>query len=461
MDKCIYCFKKYTERGIGLHIKSCKKKIIKNENKNVITILDDDVKNIGINKLNIDLLRYIYSFYEEPYDKFCTYKRYLNSIFNISYVSKYFYKTFMIGREKLLLFKGLYYEQCGKFICKSTAKNEYNLKENDLEYHIHYKMVKNPYYSSSSAMKLYKLTDILDFLYYKYGNEKNYELLLNEEIEKKELAKEKSEILKTKRKINYDNLFQKYNLGINHIIYQKFLSYVNSGTPGVKKIEKEIIDYIEKDGRKSNLLTLLQQNNIVYRETSVLKEYIEGTKDIFDAYNSITETWIRENKLKDAFENNGLIFNEYVNNEKKEEEMINFYIFENKYTINEIINTIIGKEERKRELKTKLELHGLKLRNDSELCWNYIEYNDGDLDYIVDTMIEMDFYYKFTNYQSFYKKCKYDLYDDDYISISYEAKKMALKSWCKKIGNYEDVIKVSYFPKSLYNNAFKIFYNKI
>lgn len=57
-------------------------------------------------------------------------------------------------------------------------------------------------------------------------------------------------------------------------------------------------------------------------------------------------------------------------------------------------------EERKNILIDKLAAHGLQLRDDSVLCNSYIDRGRGDLNKIVKTMKEMDWYYKNTDYSS-------------------------------------------------------------
>ena len=62
---------------------------------------------------------------------------------------------------------------------------------------------------------------------------------------------------------------------------------------------------------------------------------------------------------------------------------------------------------RTEELTNLLNEYGCKLRSDSRLCSDYIK-NGGDVNYVVRTMIEMNFYFNFTNYAD-----EYDRYCED------------------------------------------------
>ena len=62
------------------------------------------------------------------------------------------------------------------------------------------------------------------------------------------------------------------------------------------------------------------------------------------------------------------------------------------------------KQKRYDELVNKLGQHGLPLREDSRLCEEYIERGVGNIDHIVETMIEMNFYFQHTDYRQIYRE---------------------------------------------------------
>ena len=68
------------------------------------------------------------------------------------------------------------------------------------------------------------------------------------------------------------------------------------------------------------------------------------------------------------------------------------------------------KAEREEELRQRLAMHGLKLREDSQLCEAYISDNEGSIDEIVDTMREMGWFFKCTAYDNL----RHFEYDDDW-----------------------------------------------
>lgn len=79
-------------------------------------------------------------------------------------------------------------------------------------------------------------------------------------------------------------------------------------------------------------------------------------------------------------------------------------------------------------LYNRLQEHNLKIRDDSELCKNYIDNNDGNIDDVVDMMIEMNWFCKYTNYNNYYRNI--DTYDR--IKKSFEAKNMVIEKYIKE-----------------------------
>lgn len=63
-------------------------------------------------------------------------------------------------------------------------------------------------------------------------------------------------------------------------------------------------------------------------------------------------------------------------------------------------------EIRENRLKSALKHLGLKLRDDSRLCYDYIENNVGDIDEIVQTMCEMKYLFDYCQIRSVMKKLK-------------------------------------------------------
>jgi hypothetical protein len=138
----------------------------------------------------------------------------------------------------------------------------------------------------------------------------------------------------------------------------------------------------------------------------------------------------------------------------------------------------IIKEINNRELLliSMLKKHNLQLRDDSLLCNNYIQNNIGDPEEIVKIMVEMDFYFKYTDYSdliyeytsNYIDYRKHYIYDDyGYFNIklsqkeknnlSEQAKKEALNQWCKNKLDYNNALSDNKLPLSLYDKV-KIFF---
>jgi len=121
--------------------------------------------------------------------------------------------------------------------------------------------------------------------------------------------------------------------------------------------------------------------------------------------------------------------------------------------------------------------HNLALRDDSTLCNKYIENNIGDVNEIVTIMVEMDFYFKYTQYSNILynqrsnyidNERSYRYYDWDYYitltskdktMLSTSAKKEALKLWCNKRKDCDDAISQPYLPRSLRDKVLEHFSN--
>jgi hypothetical protein len=467
MEKCIYCSKSYTVKGINLHKKKCKSKlelsILENnsnlkfdESKTTIKIIR---KNI-FDKLPDEMLIEIYKFLSIK-DDFCSYRIfYKKYLIPYARILKRFFNLFYPTQQEILNFKKNIYEEKENNICKTTAKNIYPLKDKELDELIHHKLVKNPHYSSSPPMKIYNVADILDYLEKTYGSKRLYYDKLLYESDKKSQNKDKNNSIKEKRKLIYDALMNKYNFDENSEIYIEHKGYIIKGTPGIKNVKTYIISYIQKEERKIALQERLTLENIVFRKHGIVIGYINENKySLENAFITLKNIQMRENLIKEEFTNQNLNFNE-EQKKYKERIMIEEYIFLDKTSLEEIINYIKVKEIRKTTLIAKLEEHGLQLRQDSEVCDNYINNNEQELDYVVNTMIEMDFYFKYTDYRDEFKNAKYEYggyyedgeYEYDYISVSKTAKRRALRTWCYKYKNYEEAIESAktYLPISLY-----------
>lgn len=94
--------------------------------------------------------------------------------------------------------------------------------------------------------------------------------------------------------------------------------------------------------------------------------------------------------------------------------------------------------ERKRALEEALARKGLSLREDSRLCSQHIEYGLCDVDEVVETMEEMEFFVNLTGYSRAFRVVRrenfpYDL-DRDWNSVL--AKRRALR-WLVRDGDEE------------------------
>lgn len=207
--KCEYCSYEYRKYSLKQHLLRCKSKI--EFDKNQIIKINSSKKFIEIYNKNISLfenlpneiIKLIVSYlFEGIKDEYSSHRRICNEYLNISYVSKRIYNIIYPSYEQILIFKNNLKEEKDKRICKTTAKSNYKLSESELENLIPYSLYSNPHYRTSSPMKLYQITDILDYMYNKYHSKQNHtnQLLIKEE--KKKNLRQKRYIALNNKKIN-------------------------------------------------------------------------------------------------------------------------------------------------------------------------------------------------------------------------------------------------------------------
>lgn len=113
-----------------------------------------------------------------------------------------------------------------------------------------------------------------------------------------------------------------------------------------------------------------------------------------------------------------------------------------------------AKDARKIELTAALADRGLELRPDSRLCEEYVERGRHTLEFVVDTMEEMRFFHRHTNYVEFMRDIK-DEYREcgerwDHDQVSEEAKQRALDDWTENGGQNDDTLGI--LPRSLHTH---------
>jgi hypothetical protein len=280
-----------------------------------------------------------------------------------------------------------------KLICKSEAITTFILKDNDIDT-LNYIEVQNPRFKCSPNMKLYSYFQIKKIFFEKYD-----------------------EII-TNNNIDCDN-------NIDDII----------------DIIKEIIKN-DKNNKKNILLDkLLLKMNIARNDVPVnlIKDYLDGKKGAKSSIENIKYKCILLEKMNDIDPK----IKKEINNYEMDEICKN--IISGKYTEQEIIILLSNKQKKREILKNELNKYNLKIRNDSVLCDNFIEGDDTyTLNELVNIMVEMDWYYKYTNYSKiikklyddfFHKQKSYGYYDEldeyDKMEISKNAKKLSLEQWIR------------------------------
>ena len=151
---------------------------------------------------------------------------------------------------------------------------------------------------------------------------------------------------------------------------------------------------------------MAKNNNIKFIQTFTIYKYINNNDSLEEAYQSLIDYNNRLDAITKVFSEKGIknsdisnIYDIYEISIRDEIDMYNDYLFNNKYTIDEIVNPILEQKTRKECLKNELNKYNIKLRDDSIMCSEYIKLNNRSLETVVTMMIEMDFFYKYTQYK--------------------------------------------------------------
>jgi len=484
---CEYCLKNYCNKSsLKKHFLICKAKkkhdeieIIKNNSGktfNETTIIN---YNCIIDKLPDDIIRLTMSFlhYDNKY-KYCSYRRVYNEYLNITYVSKRMYNLFNPSFEKIIEFKDNLEKERETRICKSTAKSTYNLKDYELDDLIEHYLVKNPHYSCARPMKIYQIADILDYLY----------VTCKTNVK---LPKDKKEFIQNNRIINFQKLMEPYGFTQNNTIYNNYYNdYIHKGQPSLKEIKSIIDYYIEQERRKTEITTWLNENDLnIFINHNIITNYINSidNKSLQKVIDQISGINNRTNEIKQLFVEKNMSFN-------SKKDIIDNYIEHNIGNALNIFECITGRENRKKAIEVaskekniiiagdnvkeyieynkgtlnniveyyvrKEEIKGIFNQNHySKLCNKYINTGKPSLEYIVETLTEINFYIKYTNYKQIFINIRMN--NNDYNDISNTVKHKALINWCKRFKSYEEAIsndknKVP-IPVSLYNKIYDIF----
>lgn len=299
MENCKNCNKEFTKRGIKLHLKKCDQVYLlikkkdeeqkEKDSKKIKIVFSHEKKlNLG-NYLHDDCVKIIYE-YLLLIDLNTSYYKLYNEINNISLVCKNFY----LNRPNIEYIKNNIKTEMKTKICRSWSTDIYGLTNEELDL-LNYNIVLSGW---SRTMHLFNIIDVKELAYRKYGTEYDYKKYLMDKENMKSMTKKEKEIIYNQRKIEYNNLFLKYNYENNHQlelekIYKHYFCYIKKGVPKINTIEEEII-------RKSELIEYINKNNINYFETEEVVCYINKIKNynIDVAINSLKDRMLKEKKYK-------------------------------------------------------------------------------------------------------------------------------------------------------------------
>lgn len=391
--QCEYCKNTYSKYGLKPHYNRCKEKAKYDHEQQMIEVAkkrfnenSNEEEKITLNTLPTELIFSITGFLFDKKDDFCSYRQFYKDYLNICLISKRFYNIFYPNPDIITSYMLNVSNESKKIICKSTAKNEYNLKEREID-EIDCEYVKNPHYSSSPPMRLYKIANILDYLRNKYGSKGLYDDFQKRENERKLLLKEKRDVIIKKRENLIDELQKKYK-NVYSFRYdddnEDYLSYISSGSPGIKTIETNIIEFVKKRNREESIRNRIKDIDL-YDFLNIVDKYIEGKNNYTEdeVFEIMTNAYNRYNNIKNEIESHNLNYIEQLNNERT---LIYNYIYYNNHTIEEIINHIMAKQNRRINIINEFSKNNLHFEYTNEII-RFIECNEGSFEEIVSKLL--------------------------------------------------------------------------
>jgi hypothetical protein len=233
---------------------------------------------------------------------------------------------------------------------------------------------------------------------------------------------------------------------VKHNGFEKFLEQK-------KKEEKEKLEKKQREmkGRKIKIKALI--DTIKLDSSSYTPRPLEA----------IIEKYIHTGKtlkyVKKAIDKHNYFYDLLVSNGYKEfslshhriksiyNDFIHFVDFEDPQTENLLLNTfsiVFQKISREQMLCDALLCHQLYLRPDSVLCKRYIEDGDIDIRFVVDTMVEMDWFFNNTNYAN---RIKHEFYCKTHYMSDIEIEKF--KENIKRLVFLKYKNKVRFYPLTL------------
>lgn len=388
----------------------------------------------------------------------------------------------------------LFKEEYNKRITASRAITEYLLTEDDLT-KMKCEMVRNPHYRSAASMRLYLLREVRAYCQQKYGS------LEDERVRREQKARIKidAKIQKRNDRISKVNgLFlsdrdDNNDSGIHedplrYYCDENIKGFVEDGKPCFRDLKSlvmqrrrrydALVGRIQEDDDLSYLFQHLRHRVFTLyikdldQDSDDLDHVIQqGRADIcrlqerqerIDHVHQLKERWtLTSEELR------------YLNSK------FTNYIENTSITSWESFLAMVEQtRQRLHELKTRLQEKDCALRNDSVLCDEYILHNKGRINEVVDTMVEMKFFFEHTNYASCMSSLMRDYYrerrrhshgnwsdggyeeeeedEDDRREIEAErkenseySKKCALEEWVRKFASKEAAKNCPYLPASL------------
>ncbi len=305
-----------------------------------------------------------------------------------------------------------------KTICKSEVIKTYKLTKTDLQNYAYEEFLcRNPMYRSASPMNLYYEKEVQRYFIEKHNDIITNKLNINIESEPVDKIISKvfnylEKIKNTKKESKIQKILNKFSVELEDLpeYVQDELKEANSPA----EFERILNSFY----RRKELYKFLKLNGFSqYIDLDICKDYVNTTNNytkeqliglinmMLEKKKLIKQKLVSYPKIKQKYNSDIVNFINLINTSVDDVEIF--------------IKKLIDSETRLTELTEGLKAHGLELRSDSVLCNSYLNgYSLYSLEYVIKTMVEMNWFFSYTNYsectRQYDRMKRQSRYDYDY-----------------------------------------------
>lgn len=362
----------------------------------------------------------------------------------------------------------IFFDEYHKRITATRAKTEFFLTEDDLE-NLQCDLAKNPHSRFASCMRLYLLREVRAYCKQKYGSLEDERGRRQKQAQSKHDAKAQK---RNDRMSKVNNLFTSDDDPRRDYCEEIIKRFVEDAKPCFRDVKTMVL---RRQARYDALVERIPDISQHMRHRVFTKYITQSIEFEVDHVVDLVRTDIL--RLQQRQERTDRI---HQLKQRLTEQELHYLdstfancIENTNVAWESFLTTVESIRQRLREIRLQLQEKGCTLRSDSVLCDDYIVHNKGCINHIVDTMVEMKFFFEHTNYAYWMSSMMRDYYrerrryshgwfddededEDDRREIEAErkqnskhSKQCALEEWVRTFASKEQAKNSPYLPSSL------------